>query len=117
MAGLVVQPTGVLSERLYPGEPATLYWTVRAEEVGTYRGVLSVHLVLTPKAGGEVQRRAVAITYLEMEVVNFLGLNAFWVRLFGGVSTVFGLLLDLPEILSALRNLTGRKDGAEAERG
>lgn len=107
MAGVQVTPTGDLTERLYPGQPASLYWTLYADTVGDYRGVLSVHLLLTPKQGGEVERRTLAVTYFEVRVVNFLGLSAFWVRLFGGLSTVLGLFLDLPEIFKVLRQLRG----------
>ncbi len=109
IAGLDVHPEEPVMERLFPGRPVDIYWTVRADEVGTYRGVLQVDLLLMPKTSNDISRLPLAAPRLEIQVVNFLGLSAFWVRLFGWFGTLIGLLLNLPDLLEVWRTLFSRE--------
>lgn len=108
-AGLLVEPHNEVTEELQPGEPLYIYWTVRGEELGRYRAVLTAHLVMEPKAGGRVQTYPLAYTFLDMEVVNFLGLSGFWVRVLGVLSGLFGLILNLPDLLDLWQRLFRKK--------
>ncbi len=107
-AGLHVAPSGPLTETLTPGRPVTFLWTVRGEEPGRYQAVLTLQLRLEPKAGGPVKTLSLAQEVLPLEVVNFLGLSGFWVRMLGTLSGLLSLVLVIPDLLDLWERLRGR---------
>ncbi len=114
IAGLHVSPAEPVMKRLFPGQPVDMYWTLRADDMGTYRGILQVDLLLMPRESNDISRHPLATHHLEIQVVNFLGLSAFWVRLLGGVSTLVGLILSIPDLLEVWRALRDAVKGTEA---
>ncbi len=114
-AGLQVEPTGTARVALQPGQPVEVYWTLRGHAAGSYQAVLSASLHLVPKAPGVFEREfPLAHQLFRVQVLNFLGLSGFWVRLGGALSTLLGVLLQLPDLLALWERLRGRggKGGA-----
>ncbi|PKN93479.1 MAG: hypothetical protein CVU44_09000 [Chloroflexi bacterium HGW-Chloroflexi-6] len=108
MAGVEINPTGTISESLRPGQPVTFYWSVRAEEIGIYRGTLWFYLNFVPLAGGPEQRQALSAQKIEIEAVNFLGLKAQPARWLGAAGTLFSAVLGMPFLEGTLKWLWGR---------
>jgi hypothetical protein len=46
LAGMEVRPDQEISEPLFPGQPLTFFWSVRAVQAGEYQGVAWLHLRL-----------------------------------------------------------------------
>ena len=99
LAGVAVSPGDAQSEPLLPGESVTFSWSVRPEEVGTYRGTILVHLRFVPIAGGPESRRQLSTQLVEVRGVNFLGLGGTAARLFGGLGTLLGSFIGLDNLI------------------
>src|SRR5687768_1549544 len=56
LAGMQVSPPGATFEVLQPGTSATFYWSIRPQDVGTYRGTVWLHLNFRDKLSGEESR-------------------------------------------------------------
>jgi hypothetical protein len=96
MAGVQINPPGSISESLRPGEKLNFYWSVRAEDVGIYRGTLWFYLRFVPLEGGPEQRQALSAQKIEIEAVNFLGLKAQPARWLGAFGAVISTVLGMP---------------------
>ncbi len=103
MAGLEISPSGTVSENLRPGHALTFYWSIRATEVGVYRGTLWFYLRFAPISGGPEQRQALSAQKIQIEAVNFFGLAAQPVRWLGAGGVLLGTVLGLPFAEDALR--------------
>ena len=109
--GLHLDPSGEVQEALAPGQTVDIYWTLRGDEPGTYQAVLTARLHLVPKDPAQEERQLLLTHQLfQMQVVNFLGLSGFWVRLGGFFSALIGMLLQLPDLLALWERLKGRDD-------
>lgn len=109
LAGMEVQPNGVVYEPLTRGKSATFYWTVRPREVGTYRGVVWLHLNYEERASGKTERRAVSAQVFETRAVDFFGFSVNVVRASGAVGAVAGAVLGFPFLDDILKWLLGKK--------
>ena len=97
MAGVQVQPPGIISEPLSQGQSVTFYWSVRPTESGKYEGTVWLHLRFVPKGGGEESCIPVSAQFLEIESKSFLGfLNGGTARSIGAVGSVIGGVLGFP---------------------
>lgn len=103
LAGVQVSPPGAVSESLRPGQKLTFLWSVRAEDVGIYRGTLWFYLIFTPRDGGPEQRQALSAQKIEIEAVNFFGLKAQPARLAGVVGAAASAVLGLPFLEEMLK--------------
>ena len=99
LAGVLLSPQGEIREPLLPGEPAFFAWSVKPDEVGTFRGTIWLHLVFIPKDGGAESRRALSAQRVEVRAVNFLGLGGSTARWLGGFGTLLGSFISLDSIL------------------
>lgn len=108
MAGVQIDPSGAMSETLRPGQSLTFYWSVRAEEVGTYRGTLWFYLHFVPLDGGPEQRQALSAQKVEIEAVDFLGLKAQPARWLGAAGTLVSTFLGMPFLEESLKWLWRR---------
>jgi len=107
--GLHLKPAGMVQEPLQPGQTVELYWTLRGDEAGTYQAVLTARLRLVPRAETSTEREIVLAHQLfQVQVVNFLGLSGFWVRMGGIFSAVLGMLLQVPDLLDLWERLRRR---------
>ena len=107
--GLSLEPEGLVQAPLQPGQVVEVYWTVRGDAPGRYQAVLTAHLNLVPKSTpGTARQLLLAHQLFQVEVVNFLGLSGFWVRLGGVFSALLGVLLQLPDLLELWERLRGR---------
>jgi hypothetical protein len=109
MAGIQVSPPGLVSESLRPGQSLTFYWSVRAEQVGIYRGTLWFYLRYVPLNGGFEQRQALSAQRIEIEAVNFFGLNAQPARWLGTAGMLVSFVLGKPLFGSAFNWLWRKK--------
>jgi hypothetical protein len=99
MAGLQVTPEGDVGEPLLPGQSVTFFWSVRPQEVGTYRGTIWVHLRFIPLAGGQELRRPLTAQLVDVQAVNLLGLGGNAARWLGGMGTLVGSFFSLENLL------------------
>lgn len=109
MAGMEVQPPGVISESLLPRQSVTFYWSVRPEKSGRYEGTAWLHLRAVPKGGGEGTRIPVSIQFLEIEAKSFLGfLTGGAARGIGALGSLVGSILGFPFVDDFAKWLWGR---------
>jgi hypothetical protein len=99
MAGLEIKPTEDIAEPLRPGSPVYFSWSVRASDVGTYRGTVWLHLRFIPLDGGPDTQKVLSAQLLEIHAVNFLGLGGTPARLLGGLGTLVGSVLGLDNLI------------------
>jgi hypothetical protein len=105
LAGVEVNPSGLVSETLRPGQRVTFSWSVRPAEVGIYRGTAWFFLRFIPLAGGAGEERALAALPVEIEAVSFFGLHAGPARWLGAVGSFIGGLLGFPFLEDVTRFL------------
>jgi len=100
MAGMEVQPPGMISEPLTPGKSVTFYWSVRPEDSGRYEGAAWLHLRFIPITavdGEQESRIAVSVQFLEIEAKSLLGfLNGGTARGVGALGSLIGSVLGFP---------------------
>ena len=109
MAGVEVQPSGIISEPLSQGQSVTFYWSVRPTESGKYEGTVWLHLLFMPKDGGEESRIPVSAQFLEIQSKSFLGfLNGGTARGIGAVGSVVGSVLGFPFVDDLVKWLWGK---------
>ncbi|MBX3037888.1 MAG: hypothetical protein KF758_13345 [Anaerolineales bacterium] len=96
IAGVDVKPSGITYQPLHKGKPVTFYWSIRAPQVGKFRGTIWVHLVFVDKVTGEESRRAVSAQIVEIEAVDFFGFSVNFVRTSGVVGSVLGIIVGFP---------------------
>ena len=109
MAGMEVQPSGMISETLSQGKPVTFFWSVRPEESGRYEGTAWLHLRAVPKSGGEETRIPISVQFLEIEANSFLGfLNGGAARGIGALGSLIGSVLGFPFVDDIVKWLLGR---------
>ena len=113
LAGVNVSPEGEISEPLAPGQTVTFFWSVRPEQVGSYRGTVWLHLRFIPRDGGPESRRAISAQQIEIQSVNLLGLGGMPARILGGVGVFAGSVLGLDNILSWAWGLFRRRSAAK----
>jgi hypothetical protein len=105
MAGMEISPEDEVSESLKPGQAAHFIWSARPREVGSYQGVVSLHLRFIPRADGtqagqSEQRSLLSNQLITIEVVNFLGLGGTPARVVGILGTFLGSVLGLDNLIS-----------------
>jgi hypothetical protein len=93
MVGMQVQPADAIYEPLKRGQPATFYWSIRAQEPVIYPGTVWLHLNFAEKSTGEKSRIAVSAQIIEIEAANFFGLPVNLVRALGVIGIVVGCVL------------------------
>ena len=104
-----VQPPGMISEPLSPGQSVTFYWSVRPEESGKFEGTAWLHLRFVPKGGGEESRIPVSVQFLEIESRSLLGfLNGGTARGVGALGSIIGSVLGFPFADDFVKWLWGR---------
>ena len=97
IAGMEVQPGGIISEPLLPGQSVVFYWSVRPEAAGNYEGTAWLHLRLVPKAGGEESRIPISVQFVTIEVKSFMGfMSGGAARGVGALGSVIGSVLGFP---------------------
>ena len=109
VAGMQVSPPDLSSQTLAPGQTVRFFWSIRPEEVGTYRGTIWLYLRFVDKISGEESQTAVSAQIVEIEAVNLFGIPANVVRVAGGAGSVIGSILGLPFLEDVVRFLFNRR--------
>jgi hypothetical protein len=102
IAGLEVIPPDLFSQALRPGETVTFSWSVRAADVGRYRGTVWLFLRFLPLDGSADSQVALSAQVIEIQAVNLLGIGGTTARLMGLVGVAASGLLGADDILKAL---------------
>ncbi len=109
LAGMEVQPAEAVFEPLARGQSATFYWSIRPQDVGTYRGTVWLHLNFRDKSTGEDSRIAVSAQIVEIEAVDFFGLSVNLARTSGVIGSVIGGVVGLPFLEDIVKFLFKRR--------
>ena len=109
LAGMEVQPSEAVFEPLTRGQSATFYWSIRPQEVGTYRGTVWLHLNFRDKSTGEESRIAVSAQIVEIEAVDFFGLSVNLARTSGVIGSVIGGVVGFPFLEDIVKFLFKRR--------
>jgi hypothetical protein len=109
IAGLQVEPAGDVYQPLQQGLPVTFYWSIRAPQVGKFRGTIWVHLVFVDKVTGEESRRAVSAQIVDIEAVDFFGFSVNFVRTSGVIGSVLGIIVSFPFFDDVVKYLWSRR--------
>jgi len=109
VAGIQVSPPDLSSQTLAPGQTVRFFWSIRPEEVGTYRGTIWLYLRFVDKVSGEESQTAVSAQIVEIEAMNLFGIPANVVRVAGGAGSVIGSILGFPFLEDVVRILLNRR--------
>lgn len=105
LAGVAVEPQGVVSQPMLSGQPLSFYWSIRPADVGQLRGTLWIFLVMVPKDGSPVQRQTLLAPPVDIEAISVLGLPASVARWGGVAGASLSAVLGFPfleKILQAI---------------
>lgn len=108
IAGLEVKPPGVTFQPLKPGERLDFFWSVSAQNVGTYRGTIWLYLNFESRSNGEKSRIPVSAQLVEIEAVDFFGFSINFVRTSGVVGSILGVIVGFPFFDDVVKYLWGR---------
>jgi hypothetical protein len=114
MAGMEVRPSEAILEPLKRGQSATFYWSIRPQDVGTYRGTVWLHLNFTNKSTGDQSRIAVSAQIIEIEAVDFFGLSVNLARTSGVIGSVVGGVVGFPFIEDILKFLFRKRKKSQS---
>lgn len=118
VAGLEVKPSGATFQPLRQGERVTFYWSIRAQDVGMYRGTIWLYLNFEDRSSGEKSRVPVSAQIVEVEAVDFFGFSTNFVRTSGVVGSALGTIVGFPffkeMVMFLFRGL--KKDGKKSAR-
>lgn len=109
IAGLQIEPAGLVYQPLTKGQPVSFHWSIRAPHVGKFRGTIWVHLVFTDKTTEEVSRRAISAQIVDIEAVDFFGFSTNFVRTSGVVGSVLGVIVGFPFFDDVVRYLLSKR--------
>lgn len=96
IAGLEIKPPGATLQPLKPGEKLDFFWSISAQNVGTYRGTIWLYLNFESRSSGEKSRAPVSAQVVEIEAVDFFGFSVNFVRTSGVVGSVLGVIVGFP---------------------
>lgn len=108
IAGLEVKPSGATYQPLKQGETVTFYWSIRAQDVGKYRGTVWLYLDFENRTTGEKSRMPVSAQIVEIEAVDFFGFSVNFVRTSGLVGSVLGVIVGFPFFDDIAKYLWGK---------
>jgi hypothetical protein len=106
-----------IREPMQPGQTITFPWSIRANEAGTYQGVVWLRLELTPKGGGQTDEILLMARTIEIKVVTILGMSGGLARFLGGVGLVAGTVLGYPFIQARIAEWQKRRKGSGPRAG
>ncbi len=109
LAGVVVQPAGVVSETMFAGQTITFYWSIQPQSVGNYKGTVWLYLRFVPKTGGLESRRALSAQLIEIETVTFYGLKANAARWLGLAGATLSAVVGFPFFKDIVKWLFSRR--------
>ena len=108
IAGLEVKPAGITYQPLKPGEKLDFYWSISAQNVGTYRGTIWLYLNFESRSSGEKSRIPVSAQVVEIEAVDLFGFSVNFVRTSGVVGSVLGIIVGFPFFEDIVKSIWGR---------
>ena len=110
LAGVPVEPQGMVSQPMLRGQPLTFYWSIRPQGTGILRGTLWIFLVMVPKDGSPLQRQPLLALPVNIEAITVLGVPSNVARWGGVVGASLSAVLGFPfleKILQAFGRMIG----------
>ena len=81
MTGIDIDPPGVMSKNILPGQKINFTWMIDGKSAGEYKGTIWLYLNLIPKQSSEKSIKETLIAKpIKISVRNFLGLKINFVR-------------------------------------
>jgi hypothetical protein len=114
IAGVEVRPSDLISEPLSQGTSATFYWSVRPQEMGTYRGTIWLYLRFVDKQNGEESRNTISAQIVEIKAVNMLGLSGGFARTTGVIGSVVGTVIGFPFLEDIVKFVFKRRNRSKS---
>jgi hypothetical protein len=111
LAGVQVDPQGLVSQTLLPGQSVEFSWSVKPEGVGTFRGNVWFYLRFIPINGGLESERTISAQPIQIRSVDLLGLSGTPARVVGVLGTLVGSMFGLDNLVSWVWKLIRRKKG------
>lgn len=96
VANMEVNPADKTLQPLKEGRPVKFIWTVRADDVGTYEGVVQVFLNFVNRVTGEEDHIGISAQFIEIKVVDLFGFSSNFVKTSGVVGSVLGTIVGFP---------------------
>lgn len=117
VAGLEVKPSGDSFQPLKQGKSVTFLWSIRGQDVGTYRGTIWLFLNFEERSSGVQSQLPVSAQIVEIEAVDFFGFSTNFVRTSGVVGSVLGVVVGFPFFDDVVKFLWGRMTGQKKKPG
>lgn len=118
LPGMDVNPPGLISQPLLPGQDVSFTWEVSSRAEGDFAGEVWLYLRFVPRAAGVEQQAPIAVKPVRVRAVSLWGLSAGAARAAGWGGVALGVILCLPFLDELLRRLlkpeVGRQRGAES---
>lgn len=109
IAGFEVKPSGATYQPMQKGKPVAFHWSIRSQNVGTFRGTIWVHLVFVDKATNEESRIPISAQIVDIEAVDLFGFSTNFVKTSGVVGSVLGIIVGFPFFDDVVKYLWGKR--------
>lgn len=109
IAGIEVKPAGSIYQPMRQGKPVNFSWSIRAPQVGKFRGTIWVHLVFVDKTTNEETRLPISAQIVEIESVDLFGFSTNFVKASGVVGSVLGIIVGFPFFDDVVKYLWGKR--------
>lgn len=109
IAGLDVKPTGTTYQPMIKGQPVTFFWSIRAPQVGEFRGTIWINLVFVDKETNEESELPVSAQIVDIKAVDFFGFSVNFVKTSGVVGSVLGIIVGFPFFDDIVKYLWSRR--------
>ncbi len=96
MAGIDVNPSGVISKNILPGQKISFTWVILGKFAGDYQGTVWLYMNLIPKESSEKTLKEIILAKpINIQVHNFLGLRIIFVRVIMSVLIFVSIIVAL----------------------
>ena len=116
IAGFEVKPSGSIYQPMRQGQPVTFSWSIRAQQVGTFRGTIWLYLVFVDQVSGEESRMPVSVQIVEIEAVDFFGFSTNVVRTSGIIGSVLSIIVGFPFFDDIVKYLWNKRKKKRSQR-
>jgi hypothetical protein len=93
LPGMDISPAGAVSKAWQDGQILEYAWNTRSSAKGSYSGTIWFYLEQVPKTSGDAIVQPLLARHVTLTTINFLGLDAVFWRLLGGVGVLIGAAL------------------------
>jgi len=96
LAGIDVNPSGVISKNILPGQKISFTWVILGKFTGEFQGMIWLYMNLIPKESSEKTLKEIILAKpINIQVHNFLGLRINFVRVIMSVLIFVSIIVAL----------------------